>query len=171
MPRYVAFLRGVSPLNANMGSLRKAFESAGFTNVATVLSSGNVVFNATASEEPSLESRAEAAMAQALPRQFLTFVRSTEYLRALLARDPFLACGIPREAKRVITFMRVSRQPAVTLPHSRDLASLFLAEGREAFAAYIRIPGQPVFMSLIEEAFGKDVTTRTWDTVAKCIKA
>jgi hypothetical protein len=31
-------------------------------------------------------------------------------------------------------------------------------------------PRGPVFMTLIEKTFGKDVTTRTWDTVAKAAK-
>jgi len=49
MPRFVAFLRGVSPLNARMPELKSSFEAAGFRNVRTVLSSGNVVFDASSS--------------------------------------------------------------------------------------------------------------------------
>lgn len=45
MPRFTAFLRGVSPANAKMPELQAAFESAGFARVRTVLSSGNVVFD------------------------------------------------------------------------------------------------------------------------------
>ena len=37
MPRFVAFLRGVSPLNAKMPELKLCFERAGFTNVRTIL--------------------------------------------------------------------------------------------------------------------------------------
>ncbi len=62
MLRYVAFLRGVSPLNAKMRELKGCFERVGFTSVKTVLSSGNVVFDARASKESTLEHRAEAAM-------------------------------------------------------------------------------------------------------------
>ena len=32
-------------------------------------------------------------------------------------------------------------------------------------------PRTPVFMTLIAKTFGKDVTTRTWDTVKKCAAA
>ena len=39
MPRYAAFLRWVSPLNAKMADVRKVLESAGFTDVKTVLAS------------------------------------------------------------------------------------------------------------------------------------
>ena len=34
-------------------------------------------------------------------------------------------------------------------------------------AAYTPTPRGPVFMSLIETTFGKDVTTRTWDTIRR----
>ncbi len=36
MPRYVAFLRGISPLNARMADLRLSFEQAGFSQVKSV---------------------------------------------------------------------------------------------------------------------------------------
>ena len=32
-------------------------------------------------------------------------------------------------------------------------------------SAYVPSAKGPVFMALIEKTFGKDVTTRTWDTV------
>jgi hypothetical protein len=39
--------------------------------------------------------------------------------------------------------------------------------GAEIFSAYLPTPKGPVFMTLIEKTFGKEQTTRTWDTVAK----
>lgn len=76
MPRYVAFLRGVSPLNARMPELKRCFEAAGFTQVKTVLSSGNLVFDSRSAPEAALERRAEAAMQAGLGRCFFTIVRS-----------------------------------------------------------------------------------------------
>jgi uncharacterized protein (DUF1697 family) len=61
MARYVAFLRAVSPMNAKMPELKKCFELAGFRDVKTVLSSGNVVFSARKASGTSLERKAEAA--------------------------------------------------------------------------------------------------------------
>jgi len=54
MHRYVAFLRGVNPMNARMAELRRCFETAGFTDVRTVLSSGNVAFGAPAKSDTAL---------------------------------------------------------------------------------------------------------------------
>jgi uncharacterized protein (DUF1697 family) len=167
MPRYAAFLRGVSPMNAKMPELKRAFERAGFTDVKTVLSSGNVVFDARTASESVLVRKAEAAMEEHLGRSFSTIVRPVEALRALLATDPYGPFDVEPDAKRVVTFLRVEPSETVSLPVERDGARILCAHGLEAFTAYVRSPKGPAFMALIEETFGKDVTTRTWDSVAK----
>ncbi len=169
MPRYVALLRGVSPLNAKMPELKACFESAGFTNVRTVLSSGNVAFDSDQTSQSALEAMAENAMQASLARVFYPIVRGVTELEALLAADPYTEHGIPSDAKRVISFFRQPPTPRANLPLAQDLASVFLVRGREAFTAYRPVERGPVFMLLIEKAFGKEVTTRTLDTIAKCI--
>ena len=88
MPRYVALLRGVSPLNAKMPELKRCFEGAGFTHVKTVLASGNVVFDARSASVAALEQKIEAAMQTTLGRSFYTLLRSRDALSALVATDP-----------------------------------------------------------------------------------
>lgn len=171
MPRYVAFLRGISPMNAKMPELKRCFEEAGFTNVRTLLSSGNIVFDSRATSEAAIEKKAEQAMQKSLGRSFYTIVRSTQSLRELLATDPFSIHGVPAHAKRAVSFMRDAREPKVTLPLAMDEASVLCLAGREAFCAYVASDKGPVFMKLIEKAFGSEVTTRTWETVTKCAAA
>lgn len=171
MPRYAAFLRGISPTNAKMSELRQAFESAGFANVKTILASGNVAFDARAASDASLERKAEAAMTQRLGRTFFTIVRPQDALRELLATDPYRGLGLESGAKRVVTFLRTAPASKLRLPVARDGASILAVKGREVFSAYVPTPKGPVFMVLIERALGKDVTTRTWDTVAKVARA
>lgn len=158
-------------MNAKMPQLKACFESAGFSNVRTVLASGNVVFDSTTEAEAALQDRAEQAMARELGRPFYTIVRSCASLRELLARPPYEAHGIPPHAKRVVSFLRAARQPRVPLPLAQELASVFLCTGREVFTAYVPTDRGPVFMNLIERAFGTELSTRTWDTVAKCAAA
>jgi uncharacterized protein (DUF1697 family) len=171
MTTYVAFLRGVSPMNAKMPELRQAFEAAGFTGVKTLLSSGNVVFSARAAAVATLQRRAEAAMDKALGRSFLTIVRPADALRALLERDPYAGARLPAGAKRVVTFLREAPKAAQALPQAVDGARIVGLDGQEVFSAYVPGPKGPVFMSLIEKTFGTEVTTRTWDTVRKCVAA
>ncbi len=88
MPRYVALLRGVSPVNARMPDLKRCFESAGFQDVRTVLSSGNVVFSSRASSEVTLARKAETAMQAMLGRKFATIVKSATFLQDLVESRP-----------------------------------------------------------------------------------
>ena len=171
MPRYAAFLRGVSPMNAKMPELKAAFEAAGFTDVKTVLSSGNVAFTARAASETALERRAEAATLERLGQAFPTFVRPMDALRDVLASDPYRSFRLGPNAKRIVTFLRAKPPAALRLPIERDGARLLVVKGREVFGAYLPTPKGPVFMALIEKTFGKDVTTRTWDTVGKVARA
>ena len=167
MRRYAAFLRGVSPMNAKMPELKKAFEAAGFEDVKTVLSSGNVVFTTRAASGASLQKKAEAAMEKTLGHRFLTIVRPVDALREILSDDPYQAFGLPGNAKRIVTFLREKPAAKLALPIEMDGASILSMKETEVFSAYLPTPKGPVFMTLIEKTFGKEVTTRTWDTVAK----
>jgi uncharacterized protein (DUF1697 family) len=167
MQRYAAFLRGVTPMNAKMADLKQCFEAAGFKDVKTLLSSGNVMFSARAVSEASLERRAEKAMNEGLGRTFLTIVRSVDVLRDILDADPYAGFRLATGAKRVITFLREPPKSKPSLPIEVDGARILLVKGREAYITYVSIPRGPVSMTLIEKTFGKDVTTRTWDTVKK----
>ena len=172
MPRYVALLRGVSPQNAKMPALKACFEQLGFTDVKTLLSSGNVVFS-TASRQSAaaLVKTIEAGMAAQLPRGFPVLLRTQAHLAALVKADPFAHARLPANAKRVVTFLAQPPQANVTLPDELDGARILAVRGSEVFTAYVPSARGPVFMSLIEKTFGKDLTTRTWDTVRKCAAA
>jgi uncharacterized protein (DUF1697 family) len=167
MTRYAAFLRGVMPTNCPMPDLARAFEAAGFADVKTLLSSGNVTFAARAQSGATLERKAEKAMREALGREFMTFVRSIDELRAILASDPYRGLRLGTDPKRVVTFLRAPPNPPPGLPIERDGACVWKLDGRELFSAYLPSDKGPVFMTLIEKAIGREQTTRTWQTLEK----
>lgn len=167
MRRYAAFLRGVSPMNASMPELARAFERAGLAEVRTVRSSGNVVFDAPAAPETVLQRRAEVAMREHMGSAFLALVRPVEALARLLASDPYRGFRLPPGSKRVVTFLRQRPRARPALPVELGGARILRLAGAEIFSAYLPGPRGPAFMALIERTFGREVTTRTWDTVAK----
>lgn len=172
MPRYVAFLRGVSPLNARMPELKRCFEAAGFEDVRTLLSSGNVVFGTTRASAPAaLERRAEKAMLSELGASFVTFVRPVRYLQDFIASDPFGQFELSPAAKHIVTFLRRPLESSVALPIERGGAKVLKVGATEVLCAYVPNEKGPVFMNLLERSFGKDITTRTIDTVRKCALA
>ena len=171
MPTYAGFLRGVSPLNCKMAELKQCLVTAGFGNVKTVLASGNVVFDARAASRESLERKVESAMQKGLGRIFATTVRSIEELAAMQAADPYKKFDLPAKAKRVVTLLHTRPTTKVKLPIELDEAQILCIKGTEVLSAYVPNDKGPVFMALIERTFGKDLTTRTWETIRKVVEA
>ncbi|MCC6245675.1 MAG: DUF1697 domain-containing protein [Gemmatimonadaceae bacterium] len=171
MSRYVAFLRGVSPQNLSMAALRQCLEATGYAEVRTVLSSGNVAFSTRTTSVAALERRVAADIAHGVGRSFGLTIRSVDELTRLVHADPFQAFAVPPTAKRVITFLHHPVEPSAPLPVERDGVHIFAAVEREVFTAYLPHPKGPVFMTMLERLFGKDITTRTLDTVKKCAAA
>ena len=158
-------------MNAKMPALKACFEAAGFTEVRTLLSSGNVMFSSRPAALATLENRAEKAMQAELGRSFDTFVRSAEFLHELVESEPFAEFKLQPSAKRVVTFLRRPAALSLSLPIERDDASILKFTGSEVLSAYVPGPKGPVFMALLERTFGKAITTRTLDTVRKCAVA
>jgi uncharacterized protein (DUF1697 family) len=167
MPAFAAFLRGVSPMNCKMAELKACFEACGFTEVRTVLSSGNVVFGARSGTEAVLSRRIEQEMQKRLGRTFLTILRPVDALRRLLEEDPYADFRVPANAKRVVTFLREPWTAKLKLPIERDGARILSLSGAHVFTAYLPNPGNPVFMTLLQKTFGEQQTTRTWETLAR----
>ena len=158
-------------MNCKMSQLKRGLETAGFANVRTLLSSGNVAFDSRSRSEGAVERKVEKAIEHSMGRAFRTIVRSTAYLQALVASDPFSRHRLPANAKCVVTFLRKTPERKGQLPRSTEDAPLLRVSRREVLSAYLPSPKAPVFLRLIEKTFGTDVTTRTWNTVRKCAKA
>jgi uncharacterized protein (DUF1697 family) len=92
-------------------------------------------------------------------------------LDEMLASDPYRPFQLDAAAKRIVTFLRDDPPAKVALPVELDGARLLSLAGRELFSAYLPSPKGAVFMALIEKTFGKELTTRTWDTVARVARA
>lgn len=160
-------------MNCRMPELQRSLEQAGFSEVKTLLSSGNVVFSTPrAASIARLQKRVEKAMLDGAGYGFATIVRPTEYLQQMLDADPFAEFKLPPLAKRIVTFLREPQTvDEVELPIARDEARILKRVDGEVFSVYVPNDKGPVFMQLLERTFGKQVTTRTWDTVAKCARA
>lgn len=171
MPRYVAFLRGVSPTNLRMQVLRLCLEPAGFGDVRTVLSSGNVALDSPEGEESTIAQQVEHTVQETVGRLFPTTVRSTDHLGQLIQTQAYQSHSVYPDAKRVVTFLFQPCLRNIALPLALDDAKIFEMRGLEVFSAYLPNARGPVFMRLIEKTFGKEQTTRTWQTVQKCAAA
>ncbi len=104
MTRYAAFLRGVNVggVNLKMAEVAKALEEAGFTNVRTILASGNVLLESRSGVD-AVRKKAEAA------------------LRDAFGYDAWvLAYDIESSCERFPTTSRSSARSRATTPTSRS---------------------------------------------------
>ncbi|HYU79264.1 MAG TPA: DUF1697 domain-containing protein [Vicinamibacterales bacterium] len=93
MPRYVAFLRAINVGGhvVKMDRLRQAFTAMRFSNVATFIASGNVIFESPAAPDEALETRIETALEKELGYDVATFVRSGAEVTRIAACEAYKA--------------------------------------------------------------------------------
>ena len=88
MARYVALLRGINVGKAKrvaMADLRALLESLGYTEVRTLLNSGNVVFTSRAGSTSGHAKTIQAAIAKELGVSCLVIVKSAQEMAAVVA--------------------------------------------------------------------------------------
>lgn len=151
--RYIALLRGIMPMNPNMKSakLKEFFESLGFENVATVIASGNVVFDSESNNPKALEKRIEEELPRKLKFSSTTIIRSQDELKKFVKKDPFEGIADEKPNYLVVTFFK-DRTPEVA-----TVIDLNQDNGGK-------------FMSKLEKEHGKEITTRTYKTVHRILK-
>jgi uncharacterized protein (DUF1697 family) len=120
--------------------------------------------------EAAVVKKAEEALKKRLGRETPVHVRSLDELRKMVQADPYTEFAIPKDAKHIITFLDGSAKTALKLPHSQDGVSILRIKDGVAYSAYVRSPkGGAVFMKVLEQAFGKGITTRTWDMIKRTV--
>jgi uncharacterized protein (DUF1697 family) len=90
MTRYVAFLRGVNVggVNMKMAALANAFTEAGFSNVRTILASGNVLLDSD-SDGDAVRCTAEQALRETFGYEAWVLVYEVTTVAAISANYPF----------------------------------------------------------------------------------
>lgn len=175
--KYAAFLRGINVGGHSvikMEELRKAFESLGFRNVKTVVASGNVLYGAPEEDVTVLTQKITRKLEDLLGREITVIVRPVEALRELEAREPFKGVDMTAGARLFVTFVADDAKGKDVSGMSRGdgFRILYIANGTICSVLYER-PGVGAveLMSAIEKAFGRKVTTRSWDTIIRLLKA
>ena len=171
MPAFVILLRGVNVGKANrvpMPEFRKLLEGLGYTDVATLLNSGNAVFRASAGTPKKHAAEIAAAILRKLKVDVPVIVKTATEFAAIVAENPFAVEG-PERSRMLVAFT----QDRDALASVSSIASLvsprekFLA-GRHAAYLYCTdgILESKAGAALLGKA-GKRATTRNLATTLK----
>jgi uncharacterized protein (DUF1697 family) len=171
--RYVALLRGIGPMDPNMRNekLRTVVEDLGFDHVQTVVSSGNVVFDAPSRAIRRIEARLEAAWHERLGFTSTTIIRSRRQMVDLVARNPFGDLAEVPGAGLQATFLKRVPKVDLPLPHTSEAGDYtIVALEDRVICSVVTESGTPALMGVLEKTFGKEITTRTWRTVHRILR-
>jgi uncharacterized protein (DUF1697 family) len=163
-----ALLRGVNlgQRKVIMSELREICEGAGFTDVRTLLASGNVILDAKLTGA-KLEAKLEKVVLDGLGLKTDVFVRDANQLGAVIAANPFKAFTKANSTFVVVNFMR---RPASAAEMEAMCKTSFTGEEVKQGdgCLYIKFPNGQGPSKLKLPKLG---TARNWNTVTKLAAA
>ncbi len=174
MPRCVALLRAVNVggVKVAMSDLKALCEGLGFTEISTLLNSGNVVFT-SAKSGGAIEKLLKAGLEKKLGRGTDFLVRNAKEWAALIAANPFAEMA-KRDPGHLVAM------PLKDAPTKAAMATLQGAiKGSESAKAvgstlYLTYPdgigSSKLTITVIEKALGTRGTARNWNTVLKVME-
>jgi len=171
MPAFVILLRGVNVGRANrvpMPEFRRLLEGLGYTDVATLLNSGNAVFRASAGAPKKHAAEIAAAILRSLKVDVPVIVKTAKEFSSIVAENPFVVEGLERS--RVLVAFTQGRDALDSVSSIASLVSpreKFLA-GRHAAYLFCTdgILESKAGAALLGKA-GKRATTRNLATTLK----
>ncbi|MFT3726430.1 MAG: DUF1697 domain-containing protein [Terricaulis sp.] len=161
MSRQVALLRGVNlgGRKVVMSELRAACEEAGFTEVETLIASGNLVLGSKLTDA-KLEAKLEKVILEKLGLKTDVYVRTGAELEAIIAANPFKVFAKKDPSHLMVYFMRAPVSPAEWATLDETAQSERWGAGEKCL--YITYPNAVAGTKLKLPKLG---TARNWNTV------
>ncbi|MEM9676159.1 MAG: DUF1697 domain-containing protein [Cyclobacteriaceae bacterium] len=170
---YVALLRGINVgghKKVPMAELRARLEALGFTQVITILNSGNVIFRTTTEKERVLESTVTEQLASHFGFSIPVLVRQAEAINTIIQRDPFQDVEVTKDTRLYVTFLPETSTADLTLPWTSEDGSFRILEIQDNMVCSVldlSVTKTPKGMEALEKLFGKQITTRNWNTLLR----
>ena len=157
---YVAFLRGINVGGhkiIKMDTLKRAFETIGMKKVKTILASGNVLFESSESDPEKLCRKIETGLEKSLGHPVGVVLRSMTQIEKLEKSEPFKGVAITSATRLWVTLLK-EKQKGTTEVFTVFQVTTNLRAGMDA-------------MDNLDKAYGKNITTRSWNTLGRILKA
>lgn len=173
MPSHLALLRGINVGGRSkvaMADLRQLFTDLGFSDVATYIQSGNVVFTGKG-KVPAMEATLDREIETRLGVRTTVVVVTRAQLEAAIAANPFPEQDNPKQLHAVF---RRGGYPAADVERIAGLVEKARAKGSRDEATvvgdvlYLNTPdgmGRSELAALLSRSPSGDGTARNWSSV------
>ena len=174
--RFVALLRGIN-VGGNkkvpMADLKSMLEKMKFGNVEALLASGNVLFDSEENDVKTLRKQIETQLEKTFSFPVPTLIRTFAELEKLKKSDPFKNIRVTPETRLYVTFLSEKPTSTLKIPYvSPDGNYTIIRVSDSEICSVLTVTkdhGTIDAMSILEKEFGKQITTRNWNTVEKMI--
>ena len=158
-----------------MEKLRDTFGSWGFEDVRTLLATGNVLFEAPQMDPDVLVGRIEEKLEAAFGNKVSVLLRTIEEIQLLADLNPFKDIKVTPQTRLYVTFLGEKPRCGTEAPGKspeKDF-SIVHVSATEVCSVLVLSPNQKTtdLMGNLEKEFGPKVTTRSWNTVTKILRA
>ena len=172
--RYLVMPRGINVGTRNrvpMAKLRALLSDAGYSRVATVLQSGNVIVSAKSDHPDKVAGTVQRLLSEEFSVDVPCVVRTANRVRQVLERNP-LQEVVSDPSRYLVNFLSEEPDPEVVgalleEDHSPEAIAI---EGAEV---YVRTPDGVKAMTLsyayLERRLGVVATARNWNTLERIV--
>lgn len=169
----VALLRGIN-VGGNklvpMADLRAMLEGLGYSEVRTLLQSGNAVFEAPESGCDPFENQIETVIRARFGFEVEVMVRTPSDWTNVLSANPFPSAAEEEPGRLLVVFLKSKPEPGAfeSLAAAHPGPEKMVLAGRELYVHYVDGIGvSKLNPNQIERKLGVRGTGRNWNTVLK----
>ena len=172
MTTYIGLLRGIN-VGGNkmvpMAELREMITALGFSDVKTLLQSGNVVFRGAAKAPAKLEAQLEAALEKRLGLHVEFHVRTADEWQAIVKANPFTAEALTDPGHLLVSCLKAPLEKAnvKALQAAITGRETLKADGRQLYMMFPDGVGNSKAAALLDKKLAARGTARNWNTVQK----
>ena len=171
--KIIGVLRGINVgghHKVSMTELQNIIAEIGGINVKTILNSGNIVFQTAQTDSVALELKIENHLLNFYNFKIPVIIKTETEINHLLLQKPFEKINIHKNIRLYVTFLK--DEPAFELPipyGSSDAAFQIIYINNRIVCSVLdlSITKTTKEMEELERLFGKNCTTRNWNTVVK----
>jgi uncharacterized protein (DUF1697 family) len=172
MQKYLSLLRGINVgghKKVPMAELKKQYEKLGFKHVKTLLNSGNVVFEGKDQHLSHIPEHLKKAFGFEIPVITIPFAQIVK----ILEKDPFRNIAVTSGKRLYVTFLPDRHHHPLAIPYASDNQGFQLIDQTDTMLFSVLDldrTGTPDAMKILEKNYGKNITTRNFNTIQKISK-
>jgi len=173
--RYLALLRGINVGGNNiikMADLKACFETMGFTDVATYIQSGNVIFVSDEPDQMKLETQIEKVLSETFNYKSRVLVISHQQLKYVVEKIPEEFGMHPDTHKYDVVFLKnplTAEKAKAEVVARKEVDNVYADNGVLYFSRAIANLSKSYLSKIITLPIYQFMTIRNWNTTSKLL--